>query len=154
MAQAGNGTANSRRRPSQSYRLRDSELNQLIQRIETGGDRFHSSLTDAFSRSRYDQTNSEVNMNDDVRDFKNATAQLRNQHDARQPVADDVERVLALARPIDTFMRSNQLTNRAQSDWSTLKGELNTLAGAFNVSANWQDGNQPAASADTTQIVA
>jgi len=127
---------------SQSYRLRDSELNQLIQRIETGGDRFQSSLTDAFGRSRYDQTNSEVNMNDDVRDFKNATAQLRNQHNTRQPVADDVERVLALARPIDTFMRSNQLTNRAQTDWSSLKSELNTLAGAFNVAANWQDGNQ------------
>lgn len=128
---------------SQSNRLRDSELNQLIQRIETSGARFQSSVTDAFSRSRYDRTNADVNMNDDVRDFKNATAQLRNQHNARQPVADDVERVLALARPIDTFMRSNQLTNRAQNDWSTLKNELNTLAGAFNVSANWQDGNQP-----------
>ena len=129
--------------PSQSYRLRDSDLNQLIQRIETSGDRFQSSITDAFSRSRYDQTNSEANMNDDVRDFKNATAQLRNQHEARQPVADDVERLLALARPIDTYMRSNQLTNRAQTDWSSLKSELNTLASAFNVSANWQGGNQP-----------
>src|SRR5687767_2297445 len=130
--------------PSQSYRLRDAELNQLIQRIETGGNTFQASLTNAFSRSRYDQTNSNANVNDDVRNFKNATAQLRNQHNTRQPVADDVERVLALARPIDTFMRSNQLTNRAQSDWSSLKNELNTLAGAFNVSANWQDGNQPA----------
>src|SRR5687767_10907001 len=128
---------------SQSYRLRDSELNQLIQRIETSGDRFHSSLTDAFSRSRSDRTNADVNMNDDVQDFKNATAQLRNQHNARQPVAGDVQRLLALARPIDTFMHSHQLTNRAQSDWSTLKNELNTLASAFNVSANWQDGNQP-----------
>lgn len=128
---------------SQSDRLRESELNQLIQRIETSGNRFQSSLTDAFSRGRTAQTNIEVNMNDDVQDFKNATAQLRNQHNARQPVADDVERMLALAKPIDTFMRSNQLTNRAQSDWSTLKNELNTLAGAFNVSANWQDGNQP-----------
>ena len=130
--------------PSQSYRLRDAELNQLIQRIETGGNTFQASLNNAFSRSRYDQNNSNANVNDDVRNFKNATAQLRNQHNTRQPVADDVERVLALARPIDTFMHSNQLTNRAQSDWSSLKNELNTLAGAFNVSANWQDGNQPA----------
>lgn len=129
--------------PSQSYKLRDSELNQLIQRIETGGNRFQSSLTDAFNRSRFDQTNSEGNMNDAVRDFKNATDQLRNQFDARRPVAGYVERVLARATPIDTFMHSNQLTNRAQSDWSTLHGELNTLAGAFNVSANWQDGDQP-----------
>jgi hypothetical protein len=31
----------------------------LIQRIETGGDTFRSSLTDAFGRDRYDQTTSE-----------------------------------------------------------------------------------------------
>jgi len=49
---------------SQSYRLRDAELNQLIQRIESGGNRFQSSLTDAFGRGRYDQRNSDVNMND------------------------------------------------------------------------------------------
>ena len=128
--------------PSQSYKLRDSELNQLIRRIETGGERFHASLADAFSRSRSGQTSSEVNMNDDVRDFKTATAQLRNQFTARQQVAGDVERVLVLARPINTFMHSNQLTNRAQSDWLTLHNDLNTLAGAFNVSANWQNADQ------------
>ena len=128
---------------SQSYRLRDSELNLLIQRIETSRARFESSLTDAFSRSRYDQTNADVNMNDDVQDFKNGMAQLRSQHNARQPVADDVQRVLALARPIGMFMGSHQLTNRAQTDWSNLKNELNTLASAFNVSANWDENNQP-----------
>lgn len=125
---------------SRSSRLSDSQLNQLIQRIETGGDRFQSSLTDAFNRSRYDQTRSEGNMNDAVRDFRNATAQLRNQFDSRQPVADYVERVLARATPIDTFMHNNQLTNQAQSDWSTLHGDLNTLAGSFNLSANLQNG--------------
>ena len=34
---------------SQSYRLRDSELNQLISRIESGGNRFQSSLRDALA---------------------------------------------------------------------------------------------------------
>jgi hypothetical protein len=36
-------------------------------------------------------------------------------------------------------MHNNQLTNRAQSDWSTLHGDLNTLAGAFNLAANLQN---------------
>jgi len=128
---------------SRSSRLSDSELNQLIQRIETGGDTFRASLTDAFSRGRYDQTTSEGNMNDAVLGFKNATDQLRNQFDARQPVADYVERVLARAAPIDTYMCNNRLINRAQNDWSTLRGDLNTLAGAYNLSANWQDGADP-----------
>jgi hypothetical protein len=128
---------------SRSSRLSDRQLNQLIQRIETGGDRFQSSLTDAFNRSRNNQTTSEESMNDAVRDFKNATAQLRNQFDAQQPVADYVERVLARATPIDTFMHNNRLSNQAHTDWAAVHGELNTLAGAFNLSANLRDTDEP-----------
>lgn len=116
-----------------SSRLSDTEINQLIRRIETGGNRFQSSFTAAFNRSRNNQTRSEENMNSAVRDFKNATAQLRNQFDARQPVADYVERLLARATPIDTFMHNNRLTNQAQNDWSSLQRDLSALAGAYNL---------------------
>src|SRR6185369_16690563 len=37
-----------------SFRLSESELNQLIQRVESGGDAFRVSLTDAFSSRPYD----------------------------------------------------------------------------------------------------
>src|SRR4029079_3780842 len=56
-----------------SFRLSESDLNQLIQRIETGGDTFRTSLTDAFSERPYDRTRSEGNMNDALRGFKKAT---------------------------------------------------------------------------------
>ena len=125
---------------TRSSRLSDIELNQLIRRIETAGDRFRSSLTDAFDRNLYNQTRSEGDMNVAVGDLKNATDQLRNRFDARQPVHEYVERVLARATPIDTYVRNNRLTTRAQNDWSTLRAELNTLAGAYNLSTNWQPG--------------
>ncbi|HSP64445.1 MAG TPA: hypothetical protein VLQ90_15755, partial [Pyrinomonadaceae bacterium] len=124
---------------SQSPRLSDSQLNELIQRIQTGGDKFRSSLSDAFGQSRYNQTTSENNINDAVRDFKNATDQLRSRFDSRQSVASDVEHLLEHATPIDTYMHNNRLTNRAQNDWVTLRGDLNTLAGAYNLSANGAD---------------
>ncbi|HEU5236031.1 MAG TPA: YMGG-like glycine zipper-containing protein [Pyrinomonadaceae bacterium] len=123
-----------------SSRLSDGELNQLIRRIEAGGDRFRSSLTDAFDRDLYNQTRSEGNMLVAVGDLKNATDQLRNQFDARQPTHEYVERVLARATPIDTYLRDNRLTTRAQNDWASLRSELNTLAGAYNLSTNWQAG--------------
>src|ERR1043166_3159277 len=47
---------------SRSMRLSDSELNQLIRRIEAGGDTFRSSLTAAFDRNSYNQPQSERNM--------------------------------------------------------------------------------------------
>jgi hypothetical protein len=125
---------------SRSSRLSDSELNQLIRRIEAGGDRFRSSLTEAFDRNLYSQSRSEGDMNVAVGDLKNATDQLRNRFDARQPTHEYVERVLARATPIDTYLRDNRLTTRAQNDWASLRAELNTLAGAYNLSTNWQPG--------------
>ncbi len=125
---------------SRSSRLSDTELNQLIRRIESGGDRFRSSLTEAFDRNRYNQTRNEGNMTVAVGDLKNATDQLRNQFDARQPVHEYVERVLARATPIDTYLRNNRLTTQAQTDWASLRTDLNALAGAYNLSTNWQAG--------------
>jgi hypothetical protein len=125
---------------SRSLRLSESDLNQLIRRITAGGDRFRSSLTAAFDRSSYNQPQSERNMLVAVGYFRDATDRLRNQFDLRQPLADYVAPVLTRATRIDTYMSNNQLTPQAQTDWSTLRGEINTLAGAYNLSTNWQAG--------------
>jgi hypothetical protein len=127
-----------------SFRLSESELNQLIQRVENGGDTFRVSLTDAFFRRPYDRTRSEGNMNDALRGFKKATDQLRIRFDAKQLVTDDVRRLLDQATPVDIFMRDNPLTDRVKSDWSTLRGGLSVLASAYDVVPSW--GNSPISS--------
>ena len=121
---------------SRSLRLSESELNQLIRRIAAGGDSFRSSLNAAFDRNS-NQTGAR-NTLVAVGYFRDATDQLRNQFDAKQPLANYVAPVLNRATPIDTYMSNNQLTTQAQNDWSTLRGELNTLAGAYNLSTSWQ----------------
>jgi len=118
-----------------SFRLSESELNQLIQRIENGGDTFRVSLTDAYFQRPYDQTRSEGSMNDALRGFKKATNELRIRFDARQLVTDDVRRLLDQATPLDNFMRDNSLTDRAKGDWSTLRADLSVLATAYDVVA-------------------
>jgi hypothetical protein len=120
-----------------SFRLSESELNQLIQRIENGGDRFRVSLTDAFSQRAYDRTRSEGNMNDALRGFKKATDQVRIHFDARQLISDDVKHLLDYAEPLDNFMRDNPLTDRVKSDWSSLRGDLSVLANAYDVAPSW-----------------
>jgi hypothetical protein len=126
--------------PMSSGRLSNSELNQLIGRIASGGDSFRSSLTAAFDRNSYDQPTSEREMLVAVGYLRDATDRLRSRFDARQSLADFVAPLLTRATPIDTYMTNNQLTTRAQNDWSTLRGDLNTLAGAYNLSTNWQAG--------------
>jgi ABC-type transporter MlaC component len=122
---------------NRSFRLSENELTQLILQIENGGDKFRVSLTDAFFRRPYDRTRSEGNMNDALRGFKKATDQVRIRFDARQLVSDDVQRLLDQAQPLETFMRDNPLTDRARSDWSTLRANLNLLANAYNISPSW-----------------
>jgi len=48
-----------------------------------------------------------------------------------------------MAAPIDKFMRINRTTSGAENDWSTSHAHLEALAGAYNLSANWQIGAQP-----------
>lgn len=126
---------------TRSLRLSESELNQLIRRITAGGDSFHSSLTASFDRNSYNQSQSERDMLVAVGYLRNATDRLRNEFDARQPLAAYVAPVLSRATPIDAYMSNNELTPRAQNDWSTLRGDLNTLAGAYDLSTNWLDGS-------------
>src|SRR5687767_12543827 len=107
-----------------SFRLSESELNQLIQRVENGGDTFRTSLSEAFFRQPYDRTRSEGNMNDALRGFKKATDQVRIRFDAKELVAEDVRRLLDLAQPLENFMRDNRLTDQVRTDWSTLRANL------------------------------
>jgi len=129
---------------NRSFRLSESELDLLIQQLENGGDTFRVSLTDAFDRRPYDRTRSEGDMNDALRGFKKATDQVRIRFDARQLVTDDVQHLLDQATPLDIFMRDHPLTDRARSDWSTLRGDLSVLASAYDVAPSW--GNSPISS--------
>src|SRR6185295_3238581 len=120
-----------------SFRLSDSELNQLIQLIENGGDSYRLSLTDAFFRRPYDRTRAEGNMNDALRGFKKATDQVRIRFDARQLISDDVKHLLDQAEALDNFTHDNPLTDRATNDWSTLRANLSVLANAYDVAPSW-----------------
>src|ERR1043165_962155 len=120
-----------------SFRLSGSELNQLIQRIENGGDTFRVSLTDAFSLRPYDRTRSEGNMNDALRGFKKATDQVRIHFDARELISDDVKHLLDRAEPLDNFRRDNPLTDPVKSAWLTLRGDLSVLANAYDIAPSW-----------------
>ena len=122
-----------------AYRLSDRQLDAAIRRVETNADRFRASLDSALDRSRIDGSRSEDNINEYVRNFENATDQLRARFNSRQSVAADVQNVLSSAASIDAFMRNNRLTRRAENDWLILRANLDTLATAYNVAWNWDN---------------
>ncbi|HEU4597904.1 MAG TPA: hypothetical protein VFS10_22440 [Pyrinomonadaceae bacterium] len=125
------------------YRVGDAQLRQLIRRIENRTDTFRASVDTALDRSRYDGTRAENNINTFIRDFEAATDLLRDRFNSRNSATGDVENVLRRATYIDDFMRRNNLTQRAENQWSLLRTDLNTLASAYSVAWNWDTNTLP-----------
>ncbi|HEX8845519.1 MAG TPA: YMGG-like glycine zipper-containing protein [Pyrinomonadaceae bacterium] len=132
--------AQAQRRP---YRATDQQVRQLISRIESRTDIFRGSLDSALNRSRVDSTRTEDDINQFVRDFENATDQLRDRFNRRQSVSADVQNVLDRAALIDSFMRRNRLGARAERDWASLRVDLNELARTYGVSWRWDNTTYP-----------
>ena len=143
-ATAGMPTYGGNTQAGVAYRISDRQVDALLSRIESGADRFRADLNTALDRTRYDGTRAEDNINQFVRDFENATDQLRSRFNARASVAADVENVLRQATYIDDFVRRQRLPLRAQNSWTTLRGDLNQLASAYSVAWNWDVRSLPA----------
>ncbi|HSE98376.1 MAG TPA: hypothetical protein VLD57_08950, partial [Blastocatellia bacterium] len=130
---AGLGTAQAQR----AYRLSEEQMKELLKRIEKGADSYRNSLKDALGESRFDDTRAEDDINRFVRDFESATDQLESRYDDNRSASDTVREVLRRASSIENFMLRHRLTERAQSDWSYLRRNLDELAAAYNVAWNW-----------------
>ena len=120
------------------YQVSDQQVRTLLNRIENRTNVFRRNLDNALDRSRYDSTRREENINNYVTDFAAATDRLQERFNQRQDVTRDVEEVLSRGQAIDNLMRNNRLTT-AQRDWNSLRSDLRTLAGYFNVGWNWDN---------------
>ena len=119
------------------YRPNDKEVEQIIHRIEKQSDQFRGSLDSALDKSRIDGTKREDDINAFVKAFYEETKRFHDHFDSRKSTATDVQSVLDRAARIDQFMRRHTLTDQAQNQWSTLKGNLDELARIYNVTWRW-----------------
>jgi ABC-type transporter Mla subunit MlaD len=122
----------------QPYRMSDREVEQIIRRVEKQADKFRKSLDSALDKSRLNGSQREDNINQFVKDYYRETARLHDRFNHHESTSSDVEAVLDRASQIEDFMRRYPLTTQAQNDWSTLKVNLEELAGAYNVT--WRRG--------------
>ncbi len=119
------------------YRAADREVQGLIQRLENSTDRFKNQIGRALNNSSIDNTRREDSINFMVSEFESATNRLRENFNGRRSTAADAQEVFNRGALIDRFMRNNRLTNQAENTWSSIRGDLNTLAGYYSVAANW-----------------
>jgi hypothetical protein len=131
-------TAHGQLRP---YRVTDTQVRSLLSRIESNTDIFRNRLNNALDTSAINGSRREDDVVQYVSDFEQATDRLQQNFNARNVNTPDVEEVLSRATVIDNFMKSRRLNTSVQNQWTTLRTDLNTLAGYYRVSWNWN--NQP-----------
>src|SRR5918994_2001665 len=79
------------------YRDTDTNMRNLIQRVETRSDNFSRTLQNALDRSRLNNTAQEDEINRLVTDFEYATDQLKTRFENRQSTSTDARAVLERA---------------------------------------------------------
>jgi hypothetical protein len=119
--------------PRRAYRGTYQSVRQLILRIESRSDLFRNGVQAWTERNPGDTYAANEDINLFVSDFYNSVHQLHDRFDRRQSTSTDAQEVLNRAARIDTFMRRHSLDVRTQSYWSTMRVDLNQLAGAYNV---------------------
>ena len=121
------------------YRVSDTQVEELIHRLEAQSDVFRKSLDSALDQSQLDGTRREDDINAFVKEFYKETRRLHEHFDDHKSTASDVQTVLNRAAQIDQFMRRKRLKRdqQAKRDWLQLRAYLDELARLYNVNWRW-----------------
>src|SRR5215211_441082 len=129
-------------------RSRDRQVRELVRRIDMRTDAFRNSLDAALDRSAVDNTRREDNINQLVSDFASAVDQLNSRVQNRQSSTADIQLVLDRASPVDRLVRRNRVGGQAETEWTSLRQDLNQLASLYTLTwrgnrRNNSDDNYP-----------
>ncbi len=123
------------------YRVNDKQMADLLKQIEQKSDYFRAAIKSSLNHSSLDDTSTEDNLNQFVRNFEIATDRLENRFDDDFSTTGAATEVLRRAFLIDRFMKQHKLTPSAQNSWTALRGDLDELGRSYNFGVDW---NAPA----------
>lgn len=126
-----------------AYTTSTSNLNSLVNRIQSRTDAYKRELGYAFDRSMISNSRSRDAANGNVADFVTATSRLKQNVDSQRSTQADVQNVLNSAYNVDRFMKDYRLGSGAETQWNLIRTDLTTLAGYYNVSWGWNNPNYP-----------
>ena len=113
------------------------DVKNLCQHIEDVADHYKEALDKALDNSKLNNTATEDEINQYIRDFRDATNSLQD-HYNEDRAKDDAKEVLTRANKIDGFMKKHKdaITPEVHSMWEPVRTDLDRLAKFYNVS--WQ----------------
>src|SRR5687768_8285630 len=105
---------------SLSSRIDDFEFNLRYQ-MESSSDA-NTSLGDVSSRIR--------ELRDSVREFE-------ENFNRRRENRDDANKIIASARRVDEFLKTDQQNRRVEDDWKAIRRQIERLSSHYGVTVNW-----------------
>ncbi len=119
------------------YNLSDTQMRQLIQRIDNRASTFSRSFRQDLNRGTVNDRYGLDEARRQLSEFESATAQLRSRVNTRQANASDVRTVLDRAAVLNTYVTNHQLGYQTKNNWDLLRQDLDRLASAYNIAWNW-----------------
>jgi hypothetical protein len=116
--------------------VNDYQLRQLIQRIDSRTTTFSRLLRQDFNQRNVNDRIGNDRVRQQLTSFEIAVVQLRNRT-PRQITSGDVNNLLQSASVINSYASDRRLSYQTQNTWTQLRSDLDALASAFNVAANW-----------------
>ncbi len=120
-----------------TYNLSDFQMRQLIDRLNALSATFSRNLRQDLTRSSNRYPLDEVRRQ--LSDFETALVQLRSRVNSRQSSSSDARNVLDRAAYLNNFIADNQLSYQTENNWSSLRTDLDQLAGAYSIAWNWSN---------------
>ena len=119
------------------YNLSDFQMRQLIDRLNLRSATFSRNLRQDLNRASLSDRYSADEIRRQLSDFEMGLVQLRNRVNSRQVTSADARIVLERAAYLDRFIADRNLSYQTENNWSSLRTDLERLAGAFNIAWNW-----------------
>ena len=109
------------------------DVGRLLQELENSSDRFSKSFDNALDNSEINGTSTEGDATRYVKDFEDSIDHLKKEYDGGKETKVAAAEVLQRARLINSMMRRYKFNATTQTDWRTVKIDLNRLAKAYRL---------------------
>ncbi len=122
------------------YTVSDSQMRDLLYKLKRRNTAFRLSFNRwNTSYSRNNQTGSTGDISQSITDFNTALDNLSRNYNNRNSGNSGVEQVFRPSASINSFLASNRTNIDVSNKWNLVRTDLNTLAGYYRVSWDWNN---------------
>lgn len=113
------------------------DVGRMLQELENNTDRFSKSFDNAMDNSPLNGTSTEGEATRYVQSFEDSIDRLKKVWDKDKDARIAAQEAVSRAKTIDKWLRRYKLDSTTQTDWNSVKGNMERIAKVFKVKIKW-----------------